>query len=66
MDEIDVWRSAQQFMTLHGSDAAFVVAGLADARLADGNKAAARVWRLVVKAINELSRTEPSGYELLN
>ncbi len=66
MEEIDVWRSAQQFMTLHGADAVLVATDLADARLADGNVSGVRVWRRVVSAINELSRTKPCGYELLN
>lgn len=66
MEEIDVWRSAQQFITLHGADAASVAADLANARLADGNMAGAGVWLRVIKAITELSRTAPCGYELLN
>ena len=66
MEEIEIWRSAQQFITLHGAEAAFVAADLAGARMADGNREGARIWRLVVKAINELNRTEPQGYELLN
>ncbi len=66
MEEIDVWRSAQQFITLHGTDAASVVADLANARLADGNMTGAGIWPRVMKAINELSRTAPCGYELLN
>ncbi len=66
MDEIEIWRSAQQFITLHGTEAAFIAADLADARMADGNREGARVWQLVAEAINELSRTKPHGYELLN
>jgi len=66
MDEIEIWRSAQQFISLHGPDAAIVAADLAEARSADGNRKGARVWRMVVKAINELSRTKPCGHEMLN
>ncbi|MDR3526195.1 MAG: hypothetical protein P4L57_02875 [Rhizomicrobium sp.] len=66
MEEIEIWRSAQQFMTLHGADAVFVASDLAGARLADGNRDGARIWRLVRNAIQELSRTKPNGFELLH
>lgn len=58
MEEIEIWRSAQQFIVLHGADAAFVAADLAGARMADGNRDG--------KAITELTRTKPQGCELLN
>lgn len=66
MEEIDVWRFAQQLMTLHGADAALVATDLADARFADGNVPAFRVWRRAVSAINELNRTKPCGCERLS
>ena len=66
MEEIDVWRSAQQFMKMHGADAAVVAAILADARLADGDLDGVRIWTRIVAAINELSRQSPIGSEHLN
>ena len=66
MEEIEIWRSAQQFIALHGAEAAFVAADLAGARLADGNRDGARIWRLVGNAIYELNRTKPHGFELLH
>jgi hypothetical protein len=66
MNEIEMWRSAQEFIRLHGTDAVYVAGDLAAARRADGNPDGARLWRLVEKAITELSRTEPSGHDLLN
>jgi hypothetical protein len=66
MEEIEIWRSAQQIMSLHGDDAAFVASDLAGARMADGNRDGARIWRLVRNAIQELSRTKPNACELLH
>jgi hypothetical protein len=66
MEDIDVWRSAHQFMKMHGDDAVFVAANLADARLADGDMDGCRIWTRIVAAINELSRQKPSSTEHVN
>ena len=66
MEEIDIWRSAHQFMKMHGEDAAFVAANLADARLANGDAAGFRVWQRIVAAITEMSRTKPNVGETKN
>jgi len=66
MEEIDVWRSAQQFMKMHGADAAVVAATLADARLADGDMDGVQIWTRIVAAICELSRQSPRGSERVN
>jgi hypothetical protein len=66
MEDIDVWRSADQLMKMHGADAAFVASNLADARLADGNGEGFQVWLRVVRAINELSREKPGANEPMN
>ena len=66
MDDIDIWRSANQFMKMHGDDAAVVAANLADARLEDGDMGGFRVWQRIVAAINELNRTKPSAGEPTN
>ncbi len=66
MDDIDIWRSAHQFMKMHGDEAAIVAANLADARLADGDLDGCRIWTRIVAAINELSRQRPGGTEHVN
>jgi hypothetical protein len=66
MEEIEIWRSADQFMKMHGSEAQQVALNLAGARFADGDIAGFHIWQRVLAAIEELSRQRPTGGELLN
>lgn len=66
MDEVEIWRSADQFMKMHGPEASLVAFNLAGARFADGDMAGFHIWQRVLAAIEELSRQTPSGAELLN
>ena len=65
MEEIDVWRSAQQLMKQYGADAAIIAAMRADALLEGGDTEGFRTWQRIAAAINELEK-RPSASEPVN
>jgi hypothetical protein len=64
--DIDVWRVANVLVKQHGEDAAIIAAQRADTLLAEGDVEGQRVFREIVKAINELQRVEPNADEKVN
>jgi hypothetical protein len=61
MDDIDVWRSANQMIKRFGTDASVRAAMRADVLFDLGDIAGYRVWKRVVDAINELNRRTRDG-----
>ena len=66
MAEIEIWRAANVLVKQHGEDAAIIATQRADALLAEGDVEGERVFKRVVKAINELQRERPAEGELAN
>jgi hypothetical protein len=64
--QVDVWRAAHILVKQHGEDAAIIAAQRADALLAEGDIEGQRVFKAIVKAINELQRIEPREGERAN
>lgn len=62
--DIDVWRSTNVLMKRYGKDAALEAAQRADAMLEKGDMDGCRVWKRILKAIEEMEREMPEG--LLN
>ena len=58
MDQIDIYRSAALLIKKHGEDAVIEAAMKADAMLDDGDLDGQRVWKAIIKAIEELQRGE--------
>jgi hypothetical protein len=56
MDEIDVWRAANQMLKLYGEDAVMKAGLRSDALLNLGDIDGCNVWKRVVAAIKDLSR----------
>ena len=56
--DLDIYRSASVLIREHGEDAALEAAQRADAMLEKGDMEGAAVWRLVLKAVEELRRKE--------
>jgi len=54
MEDIDIWRAAEQMRKLHGADAAIHAALRADKVLGEGDEAGFKAWRRIVAAVNEL------------
>ena len=58
MDRIDIFRSAALLIQKHGDDAVLEAAMKADAMLDKGDLDGQRVWKAIVKVIEELQRGE--------
>lgn len=58
LEEIEVYRAANQLIQQHGDDAQIEAARLADAMLAKGDLEGQRVWKRVLKAIDVLQSKE--------
>ena len=66
MDERDVWRAAKVLIDKHGADAATHAAMKADDFLECGDVDGAAVWRRIVRAIGELSSSQPADGQTVN
>ena len=66
MDLIDIYRTANLLIEKHGEDAVVEAAIRADAMLDKGDLDGQRVWKAIVKAIEEMQRGEPKDGERLN
>lgn len=62
MDEIDIWRAADQMMRMYGDDAVTMAAMRADALLAEGDTDGYFVWKRICRAIDDLAQ-KPSASE---
>ncbi len=56
--DLDIYRSANVLIREHGEDAALEAARRADAMLKRGDMEGAAVWKRVLKAVEEMQRTE--------
>jgi len=63
MDDIDIWRAAEQMLKLYGADAAIHAAMRADKLMDQGDVEGFDMWKRVVDAVNELDRVTPKDGE---
>ena len=59
MEDIDIWRAANQMRKLFGADAAIHSAMRADKLLDQSDVEGCAMWKRVVDALNELERVKP-------
>ena len=59
--DLDIYRSAQTLVKQHGQDAPIHAAMRADAMIDKGDLDGAAVWRRILRAVEELRRTEPGA-----
>jgi hypothetical protein len=65
VDDMDIYRSANELIEQHGEDAPIEAAMRADELAADGDMEGRAVWLRIVKAIEELlSEERPSDAEV--
>ncbi len=64
MDDIDIWRAAQQLITMYGDGAQLGACQRADKAIDQGDPVGERVWKLITRAVQELLRHKPSSGEL--
>ena len=58
IDELDIWRAAEQMRKLYGPDAAIHAAMRADKLMDQGDIEGFDMWKRVAAAINELDRVK--------
>ena len=63
MEEIDIWRAAEQMRKLYGADAAIHSAMRADNLMDQGDIEGFAMWKRVVALINELDHSTPRDGE---
>lgn len=61
INDLDIWRSANDLIKQHGEDAAIHAAMKADELLAKGDVDGAAVWKRIVRAIKQLRKTATSN-----
>ena len=60
VDDPDIWRAANLLVKRHGSDAPSVASTRADELLGERDSEGWAVWRRILDAVVELSRTKPA------
>jgi hypothetical protein len=66
VDDPDIWRAANLLLKRHSTDAETVAAMRADELLASGDVEGCAVWKRILAAVKELSRTAPAEGERVN
>jgi hypothetical protein len=66
IDDIDIWRVANLLMKRHGVDAAIEAARRADELFEANDRDGYAIWRRILAAVDELSRTKPARGERVN
>ncbi len=61
VDDLDIYRAANELIDQHGDEAPIHAAMKADAMLETGDLDGAAVWRRIIGAINELLADAPAG-----
>lgn len=64
--EIDIWRAANILGKRHGAGAGLMATQRADELLAGGDVEGCAVWKRIVAAVDELTRTKPVEGEQMN
>jgi hypothetical protein len=63
---LDIWRAANVLVKEYGDEAPLIAARRCDALLADGDADGERVWKGILRAVEELRRTELKDGERVN
>ena len=63
VEEIEIWRAANQLVKRYGEDAGFEAAKQADAMIERGDPEGLAVWKRILRAVDELQRDKPNQSE---
>jgi hypothetical protein len=66
IDDLDILRAANILIKRHGSDAALAAAQRADELLEAGDPDGCAIWKRILSAVRELTRTTPAEGERVN
>ncbi len=61
--DLEIYRAANQLVKRYGQDAELEAAKQADAMIERGDPEGLAVWKRILKAVDELLRTEPADTE---
>jgi hypothetical protein len=64
IEEMDIWRAAEQMRRLYEADAAIHAAMRADKLMDQGDIVGFDMWKRVVAALNDLDRVKPRDGEI--
>ena len=64
--DLDIWRAANLLIKRHGADAAIEAVRPADELLAEGDHDGCAIWKRILAAVAELTRTAPAEGERVN
>ncbi len=63
--DLEIYRAANQLVKRYGVDAEFEAAMRADAMIEQGDPEGLAVWKRILRAVDELQRTEPGQGEAI-
>ena len=63
IDDLEIYRAANQLVKRYGADAEFEAAMRANAMIEAGDPEGLAVWKRILTAVDELLRTEPAERE---
>ena len=66
IDDLDILRAANILLKRYGVDAAIEAARRADELLEDGDMDGCAIWKRILSAVSELTRTTPAEGERVN
>jgi hypothetical protein len=66
IDDLDILRAANILIKRHGADAVIVAAQRADELLETGDTEGCAIWKRILAAVMELTRTTPAEGERVN
>ena len=66
IDDLDIFRAADILIKRHGADAAIDAARRADELFAAGDLEGSALWKRILAAVLELTRTTPAKGERVN
>jgi hypothetical protein len=66
IDDLEIWRAANLLIERYGPDAAVMAAHRADELLALGDADGCAIWKRILEAVADLSRTKPALGERVN
>jgi hypothetical protein len=66
IDDRDIWRAANLLVRRYGADAGIEAACRADEMFEAGDHGGYAIWKRIVAAVGELSRTKPAEGERVN
>ena len=66
ISDLDIWRSANVLVKEYGDEAPLIAARRCDALLTTADLDGLRLWKGILRAVEELRRTQPKSGERVN